>query len=288
VVVRDVPGVNPVADPVQWYWTGHTVRSEPFATASESLAYLEWRASNYPLFHELMGLWGDHSEHTVLDYGCGPGNDLVGFLVHGRAREAIGMDVSTTALDLARRRLALHEIGAPYSLRYVSDTTPAVPLADNSVDFIYCEGVLHHVSHPAEILAEFRRVLRRGGEARIMVYNRDSLWFHRYVPYERQTVAGIDTDLPIEEAFRRSTDGPDCPISRVWAPDEFMDLCARAGFDVEFRGGYFAREELGMRRDTPSELAPEHRAFLDDLTDEPYPRFGGLPAGIGGVYWLRR
>lgn len=281
--------MNPTSNPVEWFWTGHTVRDKPFNSAAESLAYLEWRASVYPLFHELMGMWGDHSHHTVLDYGCGPANDMVGFLAHGHAREVIGMDVSTTALELARRRLALHGFAQPYSLRKVSDLLPVIPLPDRSVDFIYCEGVLHHTSHPAEIVAEFRRVLRRGGEARIMVYNYDSLFLHRYIAYERQLVQGIDADVPIEEAFRKSIDGGNAPISRAYQPAEFMDLCAGAGFDVEFRGGYFdARRELTMPRDVPSELAPEHRAFLEALTDEPLPRYGGMPAGLGGVYWLHR
>jgi hypothetical protein len=28
-----------------------------------------------------------------LDYGCGPGNDVVGFLLHTNAKQVIGMDV---------------------------------------------------------------------------------------------------------------------------------------------------------------------------------------------------
>ncbi len=43
-------------------------------------------------------------------YGCGPGNDLVGFLLWGHARQVIGIDISRKALELARRRLALHRI----------------------------------------------------------------------------------------------------------------------------------------------------------------------------------
>src|SRR5207249_11949097 len=67
---------------VDAYWAGHTVCALPFQSAQESLAYLEWRFEQYPLFREFMQLYGQRDSQVVLDYGCGPGNDLVGFLVH--------------------------------------------------------------------------------------------------------------------------------------------------------------------------------------------------------------
>jgi SAM-dependent methyltransferase len=95
---------------VEDYWEDHTVNSTPFATRRGSTRYLEWRFDEYPLFREFAGLWGEHHGEVVLDYGCGPGNDVVGFLLHTNAKQVIGMDVSRKALELARRRVALHKI----------------------------------------------------------------------------------------------------------------------------------------------------------------------------------
>jgi len=270
---------------VEQFWAEHTVHDEPFVSADESLRYLEWRAYFYPLFHELMGLWGDHSTDTVLDYGCGPGNDLVGFLVHGHARQAIGVDVSAKALEVARRRLDLHDVAGRWQLLRASDDDPAIPLETGSVDYIYSQGVLHHTSHPDAILAEFQRVLRPGGSASIMVYSRASLWWHLYVPWQRQLVDGIDADLPLEEAFRRSTDTEDCPVSRAYEPGDFVRMCADAGLRAEFLGGYFAGVELDTWNGySPDErMAPEHRRFLAALTGE-RPMYEQRYAGIGGVY----
>ena len=129
-----LPAVKLVDDrdtTVDAYWTRHTINSTPFATAEGSEAYLEWRFDEYPLFREFSGLWGDHAGETVLDYGCGPGNDLTGLALHSGAAILIGLDVSPTALGLAAQRLALHHVDpSRVSLQQVRDGHPEIPLED--------------------------------------------------------------------------------------------------------------------------------------------------------------
>ena len=97
---------------VDRYWTRHTVRAKRFRSPRASERYLEWRFHEYPLFREFSGLWGERDGQVVLDYGCGPGNDLAGFASHTAASRIIGIDVSEVALDLAAERLALHAVDA--------------------------------------------------------------------------------------------------------------------------------------------------------------------------------
>lgn len=279
-------------DPIEAFWTRHTVRDEPFTSPKESLDYLEWRSGEYPLFHSLMGLWGDHASDTVLDFGCGPANDLVGFLVHGRAKRAIGVDVSATSLALAGRRLALHGIDpSRYSLIKAS-SDPRLSVPSESVDYIYSQGVLHHTANPQAILSEFYRVLRHGGSASVMVYNRDSLYLHLYVAYQLQIKDGAFSDRTVDEAFRSSTDGQDCPVSIAFRPDEFIGMCRAAGFTSEYRGGYFSSLELDLWRKDGTDamdderLAVEHRVFLQSLKPGVFPMLNSLPVGIGGVFRL--
>lgn len=280
---------------VDEYWNRHTVNSTPFESASESLAYLRWRAEQYPLFEQLMDLYGQHDDEVILDYGCGPGNDLVGFLVHTRARKVIGVDISETALDLARHRLALHAIDpARVELIRTSDARDRIPFEDDAVDYIYCEGVLHHTSHPEAILAEFYRVLQPSGRACIMVYNRDSLWLHLYTAYDKMVVQNAFPGLTLEEAFSKNTDGEECPIARCYSGAQFVALCQQAGFEADFLGGYLSLhelqqlKELGPRALNDPRLAEEHRAFLRalQLDANGYPLYRGKYAGIGGVYRL--
>ncbi len=208
---------------VDQYWTRHTVRAERFRSRRASERNLEWRFEQYPLFREFSGLWGEHDGEVILDYGCGPGNDLVGYALYTGARRIVGVDVSPRALELARDRLALHGIDPErVELLQGSDASVAIPLDDASVDFVQSQGVLHHTSDPEAILRELHRVLRPGGRGLIMVYNRASLWFHLYTAYEKMIVEDAFPGLDVHEAFRRNTDGPECPISRSYPPAEWV------------------------------------------------------------------
>jgi hypothetical protein len=150
---------------------------------------------------------------------------------------------------------------------------------------------------PERVLGELARTLRRGGRGRIMVYNRDSLYFHLYTAYERRILKGQFQGLTAEEAFARNTDGAKCPVSRVFRPSEFTQLAGAAGFDVEYLGGYFADVELELWRRLGGEaardgrLGEEHREFLLAVSDgdaDGFPRFDGHYAGVGGVYAVRK
>ena len=217
--------------------------------------------------------------------------------LYSRASKLIGLDVSATALGLAAQRLALHGIDPTrVVLEQVRDDRPEIPLEDASVDYVNCGGVLHHTSSPEELLAELRRVLRPDGRAFVMVYNSDSVWLHLYVAYEKmlhdEAYAGFDLD----EAFRRLTDGVECPISRHYAPAQMIASCERAGLSARYVGGYLSRHELHQLEThwagaiADERLGDPHRDFLRSLSFDAWgrPMIRGFHAGIGGVYHLRR
>lgn len=279
------------------YWNEHTVNSGPFASAKESGRYLEKRSAAYPLFTKLMDLYGDHAGETVLDYGCGPGDDVTGFLLRSNARKVIGIDVSDKALERARQRLALHRIDtARVELIRITDSTGKIPLPDASVDWLHCGGVLHHTSHPNLIVSEFRRVMKPGAQGRLMLYNRDSVWYHVWIAYAQLIVNDAYPGLSVDQAFTKSTDGPDCPVSDAWAPQRVLDMISSAGLQGTFRGGYVNAVELewwkkyGEAARTDERLATENRRFASELEfdEHGFPTFHRKYAGIGGVYTISK
>lgn len=271
------------------YWSAHTVVQPPLFLRRRARKYFEQLAATYPLIEELMN-YREPPSGAVLDYGCGTGDGIARFLLQG-AEHVTGVDVSERALAITAGRLAMYGIPRERArLVQISDAPGRVPAPDGSFDYVHCHGVVQHVSDQQRVLVELARLLAPGGRVRIMVYNRASVWYHLYVPYVRQILGGIDVELPVDEAFRRSTDGEDCPISRAYEPDGFVQLAESAGLPVRFVGGYLSRWEIEALEHldaalTDGRLADEHRAFLARLEfRDGLPYADGMAAGIGGGF----
>jgi len=273
------------------FWSAFNVTNHRhFRDRGDSIRYFWWRCEQYFDYLEHMPVKGQDGK-VVLDYGCGPGHDLVGFVEYSRPSRLIGMDVSAASLREAGKRLALH--GAQPELVRISERTARLPLPDASVDYVHCSGVLHHVPDPVGVLRELRRVLRPDGQGRIMVYNYDSIWLHLYAAYMLRFGQPGEQRQSIRDVFRRSTDSVDCPISEVWRPADISDMCAQASFGCHHLGNAVSIHELVIlpkRFDAIGnpDLEDEHRRFLLELTFDPrgLPYSGDKAAGIDGCYLL--
>ncbi|MFZ0733121.1 MAG: class I SAM-dependent methyltransferase [Candidatus Sulfotelmatobacter sp.] len=105
----------------------------------------------------------------VLEIGVGMGADYLEWLKAGA--DATGVDLSPVSIENARQRCALE--GYNPDLR-VADAEQ-LPFADNSFDVVYSYGVMHHSPDTPQCVREARRILKPGGEARIMVYHHPSV-----------------------------------------------------------------------------------------------------------------
>ncbi len=91
----------------------------------------------------------DLSGKVVLDIPCGDGRASLEFMKKG---------AEVRALDLFPDFMKLEEVEAGYA-----DLAEPLPLDDNSVDFVICQEGIEHVSDQHRVLAEFSRVLKKGG-----------------------------------------------------------------------------------------------------------------------------
>jgi ubiquinone/menaquinone biosynthesis C-methylase UbiE len=273
------------------YWTRHNVTMHhAFKTPEESLNFIEWRNLQYAYYIELMPVAGFDGK-VVLDFGCGPGHDLIGFALESRPARLIGMDVSVSSMAEAELRLRLHGVRA--ELIQIAESDKCIPLPDASVDVIHSSGVLHHIQDPQRIMQEFRRVLRHSGHVQVMVYNYNSLWMHLYVAYQRMLVEGLSSGKTLREAFTASTDGADCPISECYTAEEFLLMARRAGFSGKLRGMAISAWEMKLfplRWDAflDKRLPSESRRFLYELTldQRGIPRYRGHVAGVDACFEL--
>jgi ubiquinone/menaquinone biosynthesis C-methylase UbiE len=99
-----------------------------------------------------------------LDLGCGGGWAARLAHLEGRTRHTLGLDFSRTALTLARQHTP--------QILWVQADGAALPIANDSIDRLFCDGALEHFPSPAKGWQEIARILRRGsGRAVVIVPN---------------------------------------------------------------------------------------------------------------------
>jgi len=108
----------------------------------------------------------------LVDLGCNDGAITAGYRAL-RPRHVIGVDIDAKAIARAN---TLHGSDA---MEFRHSTTASLPLETASADVIVSYDVFEHVSDPARILAECRRVLRPGGQMLIGTWG----WGHPFAPH---------------------------------------------------------------------------------------------------------
>ncbi len=109
----------------------------------------------YPLeyAHHLLG---DIHEKTILDLGCGKGENLIP--IAERAGHVIGIDISPELVRLAQARIQSSTVNADVVVGSAYET--GIP--DATVDVIFCAALIHHLDIP-RVRTEMARILRKGG-----------------------------------------------------------------------------------------------------------------------------
>ena len=104
----------------------------------------------------------------VLEVGCRIGIDLVRFARYGAI--VTGIDLADSCVEQARKNIALNGLSGDLRTMNCED----MQFDDESFDVVYAYGVLQYTENPDRMIREIHRVLKPGGEAIFMVYNRYS------------------------------------------------------------------------------------------------------------------
>lgn len=178
----------------------------------------------------------DLANKDVLEIGTGNGSHAQ--LLARHARSYAGIDITDYAVKSTSERMHRFGINNARILRMDAEN---MSFDDESFDYIWTWGVVHHSSNTEAILAEMRRVLRPGGTAVTMVYRR-GLWNY-YISggIFRGIIKG---DLwgtgSLHNCIQKHTDGA---IARYYSAREWRLLASRY-FDVKKILVYGSKAEL--------------------------------------------
>jgi SAM-dependent methyltransferase len=112
-------------------------------------------------------LWSRLPGARVLDFGCGPGREVVELAAAG-ATEVIGLDIRQEMLDRARGEA--ERAGVAGRCRFVTDASHA-----GEVDLVVTIDTFEHFADPAGALAAMASLVRPGGHILIAF---GPPWFH--------------------------------------------------------------------------------------------------------------
>ena len=109
----------------------------------------------------------------VLEIGCGLGFNTQQFSSHGA--DIVSIDQTFTAAISTMKRLTIYNLKGSVVVANAEE----LPFKDESFDFVWSWGVIHHTPRTDVAVEEIDRVLDQNGKTKVMVYHRASL-YHWY------------------------------------------------------------------------------------------------------------
>ena len=223
--MKDANGVNDAKQRVHDFWNQ--------ASCGEALYLAEWDQAGYraqaearyalePYIPDFAGFAAARGLR-VLEIGVGLGADHQRFAEAGA--DLWGIDLTDRAVEHTRRRLAAFGLTSHLA---VGDAE-RLEFADASFDRVYSWGVLHHSPDTPKAIAEVWRVLKPGGEARIMIYHTWSLV--GLMLWVRYALLGLKPWLSLRDIYARYLESPG---TKAYSVAEARALCA-AFSQVEIR-----------------------------------------------------
>jgi ubiquinone/menaquinone biosynthesis C-methylase UbiE len=170
------PAMNPSANrllltAIGSYWNEHIhdleIATHLVGTAEFFQELDEYRFNKLHYLPQLVD-FSLYRGKKLLEVGCGLGIDLVRFARAGAV--VTGVDLAEVSIDLACQNFAQNGLTAKLGVM----NGEALEFEDNSFDVVYAHGVLQYTADAPKMVNEIHRVLRPGGEAILMVYNKYS------------------------------------------------------------------------------------------------------------------
>jgi ubiquinone/menaquinone biosynthesis C-methylase UbiE len=202
--------------------TRYLEAGDEFANHAHTRYELEPHIPEFAQFAQARGL-------RVLEVGVGMGADYLEWLKAGAI--ATGVDLSRTSIEQTRRRC--HQAGYTADLQ-VADAEH-LPFPNESFDLVYSYGVMHHSPDTTRCVREAWRVLKPGGQIRLMLYHHPSLtgimlWFRygaakgksvRQAVYEHLESPGTKT-FTRSEVIALMSGFEDVVLRQVFSPGDLL------------------------------------------------------------------
>lgn len=176
--------------------------------------------------------YAQYKDKKVLEIGCGMGTMLMNWARNGAL--CTGVDLNPTSIAQTTQRFALCNLPGTIQL----EDANKLSLEDNTFDYAYSWGVLHHSPNLEQSLNEMFRTLKPGGGFGIMLYNRASLyqWYmtdyvEGFLHNEKQFLTPLELNSRYGDGHREEGNPHTWPITK----QEGVDLLKPFAKDVQVK-----------------------------------------------------
>jgi ubiquinone/menaquinone biosynthesis C-methylase UbiE len=184
------------------FWNEASCGEDLYLQSTDRAGYEAQAKIRYELepYIDEFARFGEARGKRVLEIGVGLGADHQKFAQAGA--ELYGIDLTERAIEHTRRRLAVFGLSSRLS---IGDAEKQV-FPNEFFDVVYSWGVLHHSPNTPQAVAEVHRLLKRGGEARIMIYSKWSLI--GLMLWVRYALLGLRPWLTLTQIYARYLESP--------------------------------------------------------------------------------
>lgn len=170
---------------------------------------------------------------SILDIGCGSGRFSIA-LASFSAKKVIGLDLGDEGIKIARKVSKSNNIK---NVKFVKGSALELPFKDNSFDFVFCKGVLHHTGNLQKGLKEYYRVMKKNGMGFLYLYGSGGIFWE-----SRKKMRRVMSLIPLQYTIkvldligmpsRRSifTDSWYVPIEEHCKTDEIENIFKKLGY----------------------------------------------------------
>lgn len=226
---------------VQDFWDAASC-GEVYADEEDELA--SQAAARYALepYIKTFAKFDDGHDRDVLEVGVGMGADHLEW-ARAKPRSLTGIDLTPRAVDWTSRRLLAN--GFPVRLMVGDAENLAFP--DESFDLVYSWGVVHHSPDTQRCFDEIHRVLRPGGEARVMIYHSRSLV--GYMLWARYALAAGHPRRSLADVYATHLESPGTKAYSIAQGQELCRRFAAADVSVQLTFGDLLEGAAGQRHE---------------------------------------
>ena len=203
----------------------------------------------------ILGDFASFKGKESLEIGVGLGADHQQLAENGAILN--GVDLTPRAINHTKRRFELMGLSSKLQIADAEN----LPFEDGTFDAVYSWGVLHHSPDTQKAVNEVYRVLKPGGFAKIMIYNKYSLI--GYMLWLRYGLLNFKPLMSLNSVYSKYLESPG---TKAYSYREAVELFGN--FKINSISSNLTHADL-----LESEVGQRHRGFFLSMARKFWPRW---------------